>query len=593
MSELGEVKRKVAEFVAKGDTKKAITELEQAVKEFPREGSLLNKLGDLLIKVNRKNEALSAYEQGARVFKEETYFPNAIALCKKILRLETDRTTIYELLGELHKQLDQRGEAANYFLEYAERKMKDNDMDAVLVAYNTIKELVPNNPKILETISAIYEKVGKKEEGKELLREAHELEDKQEKLREKMTTEEPQAEVEKEIEEETEKVVEETEVVVKEEEVSGQGTEEAAVTDIPLDDFVSPEVAELLKDDVISAEEEKDVTETPDVLSEIDKTVELGELYLNLGSEEEAIDCFRSAANEAWGGKKYDQAFDLNKKIADLRPFDLRSRQHLVEIGKIKQDMNLQIEAMVDLAESLSRREAKSEARDLCKKIIELDPENAKAQEMFAALEQPQDYIDLGEVLRTEMEDEKKSDSIQGIEELISQFRREVFESIGEGDFRSRYDLGVAYKGMGLFQEAIEEFEIAAKDPELRLKSYEMIGSCFLERGNADDAIKILSAGLKITDRPAREYFGIHFLLGNCYEKMKKMKDAMQFYMNAYKIDKTVPDLVRKINDLKSKYVAEAKKRGKRIVTKQPVKAEPKSVRANKVRVKKSKITYL
>jgi tetratricopeptide (TPR) repeat protein len=592
MSELGEVKRKVAEFVAKGDTKKAITELEQAVKEFPREGSLLNKLGDLLIKVNRKNEALSAYEQGARVFKEETYFPNAIALCKKILRLETDRTTIYELLGELHKQLDQRGEAANYFLEYAERKMKDNDMDAVLVAYNTIKELVPNNPKILETISAIYEKVGKKEEGEELLREAHELEDKQEKLREKMTTDEPQAEVEKEIEEETEKVVEEAEAVV-EEEVSGQGTEEAAVTDIPLEDFVSPEVAELLKDNEISVEEEKDVTETPGVLSEIDKTVELGELYLNLGSEEEAIDCFRSAANEAWGSKKYDQAFDLNKKIADLRPFDLRSRQHLVEIGKIKQDMNLQIEAMVDLAESLSRREAKSEARDLCKKIIELDPENAKAQEMFAALEQPQDYIDLGEVLRTEMEDEKKSDSIQGIEELISQFRREVFESIGEGDFRSRYDLGVAYKGMGLFQEAIEEFEIAAKDPELRLKSYEMIGSCFLERGNADDAIKILSAGLKITDRPAREYFGIHFLLGNCYEKMKKMKDAMQFYMNAYKIDKTVPDLVRKINDLKSKYVAEAKKRGKRIVTKQPVKAEPKSVRASKVRVKKSKITYL
>lgn len=319
----------------------------------------------------------------------------------------------------------------------------------------------------------------------------------------------------------------------------------------------------------------------------------MGELYLNLGSEEEAIDCFRSAANEAWGSKKYDQAFDLNKRIADLRPFDLRSRQHLVEIGKIKQDMDLQIDAMVDLAESLSRREAKSEARDLCKKILELDPENAKAQEMSATLEQPQDYIDLGEVLRTEMEDEKKSDSIQGIEELISQFRREVFESIGEGDFRSRYDLGVAYKGMGLFQEAIEEFEIAAKDPELRLKSYEMIGSCFLERGKADDAIKILSAGLKITDRPAREYFGIHFLLGNCYEKMKKMKDALQFYMNAYKIDKTIPDLIRKINDLKNKYIAETKKKGKRIVTKPPVKAEPKSVSASKVRAKKSKITYL
>ncbi|MGB3341469.1 MAG: tetratricopeptide repeat protein [bacterium] len=587
MSELGEVKRKVAEFVAKGDTEKAITELEQAVKEFPKEGSLFNKLGDLLIKLNRKDDALTIYEQGARVFKEETYFPNAIALCKKILRLEKNRAAIYGLLGELHKQLDQRGEAANYFLEYAERKMKDNDLDAALEAYNTIKELVPNNPKILETISAIYEKVGKKEEGKELLKEAHELEDKQEKMREKIIADEAKAApVEKPKEEVTQEPEEATE------EIKEEAVEEKE--DIPLEDFVSPEVAELLKDDAISAEEDEVAADEASVdLSEIDKTIELGELYLNLGSEEEAIDCFRSAANESWGNKDFDTACTLNRKIADLRPFDLRSRQHLVEIGKIKKDLDMQIEAMVDLAESLNRRDAKSEARDLCNKILELDPENVKAQEMSATFEPPKGFIDLGEVLRTELEDEQKSDSIQSIESLVSQFRREVFESIGEGDFRSRYDLGVAYKGMGLFQEAIEEFEIAAKDPELRLKAYEMIGSCFLDRGKAEDAVKILTAGLKIINRPPHEYFGIHFLLGNCFEKMKRMKEALQYYMNAYKIDKTVPDLTHKINELKERYLAAAKKQGKEPVASPSSKVQPKTIKKDKVRAKKSKITYL
>ncbi len=587
MSELGEVKRKVAEFVAKGDTEKAITELEQAVKEFPKEGSLFNKLGDLLIKVNRKDDALRIYEQGARVFKEETYFPNAIALCKKILRLEKNRAAIYELLGELHKQLDQRGEAANYFLEYAERKMKDNDLDAALKAYHTIKELVPNNPKILATISAIYEKVGKKEEGEELRKEAHELEDKQEKLRKKIITDEVEAPSEEKTEEQP---TQEPEEAISEKEEEAVEEKE----DIPLEDFVSPEVAELLKDEAISVEEDEVAAgEVPVELSEIDKTIELGELYLNLGSEEEAIDCFRSAANESWGNKDYDKAYTLNRKIADLRPFDLRSRQHLVEIGKIKKDLDMQIEAMVDLAESLSRRDAKSEARDLCKKILELDPDNAKAQEMSAAFEQPKDFIDLGEVLRTELEDEEKSDSIQSIEGLVSQFRREVFESIGEGDFRSRYDLGVAYKGMGLFQEAIEEFEIAAKDPELRLKAYEMIGSCFLDRGKAEDAIKILTAGLKITNRPPHEYFGIHFLLGNCFENMKRMKNALQSYMNAYKIDKTVPELTRKINELKEQYLAATKKTSKKPVTSPPSQEKSEVIKKDKVRAKKSKITYL
>jgi len=592
MSELGEVKRKVAEFVAKGDTEKAIAELEQAVKEFPKEGSLFNKLGDLLIKVNRKDDALSIYEQGARVFKEETYFPNAIALCKKILRLEKNRATIYGLLGDLHKQLDQRGEAANYFLEYAERKMKDNDLDAALEAYNTIKELVPNNPKILETISAIYEKLGKKKEGKEFLKEAHELEEKQVKMREKIIGDEVKAEPPvEEVAKKPEEAPEEVKAKV-EEEVKEEVAEEKE--DIPLEDFVSPEVAELLKDEAISEEEDKAAAEEASVeLSEIDKTIELGELYLNLGSEEEAIDCFRSAANESWGKKDYDKAYTLNRKIAELRPFDLRSRQHLVEIGKIKKDLDMQVDAMVDLAESLNRRDAKSESRDLCKKILELDPENVKAQEMFASFDQPKDFIDLGEVLRTELEDEQKADSIQSIEGLVSQFRREVFESIGEGDFRSRYDLGVAYKGMGLFQEAIEEFEIAAKDPELRLKAYEMIGSCFLDRGKAEDAVKILTAGLKITNRPAHEYFGIHFLLGNCFEKMNRMKDALKSYMNAYKVDKTVPDLTRKINELKEQYLAATKKQGKRPASKPSPKTKPETIKQEQIRAKKSKITYL
>lgn len=619
MSELGEVKRKVAEYEAKGDAKKAIAELEKAVQEFTTEGSLFNKLGDLYIKVNRKDEALDIYEKGARVFKEETYFPNAIALCKKILRLNKDRSNVYGLLGELHKELDQRGEAANYFLEYAERKMKENDLEAALSTYDTIKELVPNSPKILETISAIYEKVGKKEEGAEILKEAHKLESKQEKLRETMitkveeekdeeeaTTEEKVEEkvaVEEKIEEEiaVEEKVEEKTVVeekveepVAEEEVETE--KEKVEEDIPLEDFVSPEVAELLKDDErISTEEEVAIETPPEELSDVDKTVELGELYLNLGSEEEAIDCFRNAADEALETKAYDKALSLNKQIAELRPFDLKSRQHLVEIAKIKKDKNLEIESLLDLAASLNRREAKSEARAIYNKILEIDPKNTTAQEMIAAFEQPKDFIDLGEVLRSELQEEQKSDSLQSIEGLISEFRREVFESIGEGDFRSRYDLGVAYKGMGLYQEAIEEFEMAAKDPELKLKALEMIGSCFLERDKTEDAIRVLNEGLKITNHPPREYFGIHFLLAGCYEKQNKMKEALKSYMAAWKIDKTVPDLAGKINELKNKYLAVTRKKGEKVVSKKTAKKkpQPKTVKHSKISAKKSKITYL
>ncbi|KPK72319.1 hypothetical protein AMJ87_05150 [candidate division WOR_3 bacterium SM23_60] len=630
MAQLGEVKRKVAELEAKGDIKKAVAELESAIEEFSAEGSLYNKLGDLYLKINRKNRALKIYEKGARVFKDETYFPNAIALCKKILRLDKERAQVYELLGHLHKELDQRGEAANYFLEYAERKMKENDMDTVLETYNIIKELVPNNPKILETISAIYEKVGKKEEGEELRKEAKEIESKQGKLRETIeqkSTPEVAPEESKEGEEvtHTEEVPEapvveppvaeapsgppeeaKPEVVTEGQpqdvqEAAKHGhpgaTEETAGEPAPapeptdetsVEDRVSPEVEERIEeteDDIVTKEF---TSEASAELSEIDKTIELGELYLNLGSEDEAVDCFRSAANEVWEKRDYDKALMLNKKIAELRPFDLRSRQHLVEIAEIIDDKELHIQAMLDLAESLRRRERKSEAQDLYKKVLRLDSENSIAKEMLAVSEPPKDFIDLGEVLRTTLDEEKRPEELQTIEGLVSQFRREVFESIGESDFRSRYDLGVAYKGMGLYQEAIEEFEIAAKDPDLKLKAMEMLGSCFMERGRMDDAMRVLYDGLHVTNRPRLEYFGLHFLLGQCYEQRKNIKQALQHYVDAYQIDKTVPELTLKINHLKKTLEAQLKQKKK--PAPKSGKAPPKT---DKAQTKKSKITYL
>jgi tetratricopeptide (TPR) repeat protein len=264
----------------------------------------------------------------------------------------------------------------------------------------------------------------------------------------------------------------------------------------------------------------------------------------------------------------------------------------MIEIAQTMGDTGLHIQALLDLAESLNRREVKSEARDVYKQVLEIDPENVTAQEMLAAIEEPKDFIDLGAVLRTEIADDHRPGVPQSMQDLISQFRQEVFESIGEGDHHSRYDLGVAYKGMGLYQEAIEEFEIAAKDVTLKLKALEMISSCFLERGKIDDAVRTLEEGLKVTSRPKREFFGIHFLLGQCYEKKKQMREALKQYLAAYRIDKSVPDLTHRMNELKRKLEAELKKKRKKTARK---KTEAKKAKSGveKIEAKKSKITYL
>jgi len=576
MADLVDVKRKIAELEAKGAIEDAIAELETAINEFPKEGSLYNKLGDLYVKANRQKNALKTYEKGARVFKDETYYPNAIALCKKILRFDKNRTEIYGLLGELHKELDQRGEAANYLLEYADRKRKADDLDTALKTYDTIKELVPNNPRILKTISAIYEQVGQKDRGSELLEEAKEIETKHEKFKETILEEKEkiereaqktspteQGEVRAKEEEAVKEEVAEVEEPVVTEEVQERVDESAEKEKISIEDIVSPEVAELLKDE----ERPSAGLDVAASLSEIDKTIELGELYLKLDSTEEAIDCFRDAEQDAWQ----------------------KSRQHLVEIARTRDDDELKVAYMLELAEALSRREAKSEAQKVYRDVLKIDPDNAVAKERYVPPEKTAATVDLGEVLRIE-QSEARAETIQSIEELVSEFRREVFESIGEGDFRSHYDLGVAYKGMGLYQEAIEEFEIAAKDEGLRLKALEMTGSCYLEYDKIDDAIRVLNEGLTAEGHDDQEYFGIYFLLGNCHEKKADLKNALKAYVDAYNIDKKVPALNQKILQLKQKVTDALKKRRK---SASGDKLEDKSSSDSSKADKKSKITYL
>ncbi len=670
--DLNDTKRKIAELEAKGDIPKAIAELEKAITSFPNDGSLFNKLGDLYLKMNKNKEAMDAYEKGVIVFRDETYFPNAIALCKKILRIDKERTEIYRYLGELHKELDQKGEAATYFLEYADQMIKQNKLETALEIYTKIKELTPNNPRIVTRIAEIhkllkhdneaavlykeaaeiYKDQGKLKEAKEIEKEVVKPAPKVEikpkpkidiaetekvsletlvspeiaKLLEAEVSEEKKTEVEKETVEPTataETEVETPVVTTEEEEKKEEkvGVEEEKKT--PVEEPISKlsdqepvsavieekaevkEVVEEAKEEVkaeatITSEEKKIEEKTEETKVEapvqaereevveqvqtIDGMLELANLYRNLGNMDEAYECYRMASEEAFNNKDWDKALMVFKKIVEFRPFDLRSRQKMIEIARYTKNKELEIESTLELADTLLRREAKSQAISLYKKVLTLDPDNNQAKEKLAMYEEPakEEYIDLGAILKAEVEEETTTPtSLQNIRDLLSEFRKEVFESIGEGDYHSHYDLGVAYKGMGLYTEAIEEFHIAAKDRNLALKAFEMIGACLIEKDKIDDAITVMEAGLRIPDHKPVEYFGLYYLLAQAYESKGNVNKAVQLYTKAYSLDPSVKEVKVKIEGLKHQ-VAERKpvdvKEVKESETTQP---------------KKSRITYL
>jgi len=77
-------------------------------------------------------------------------------------------------------------------------------------------------------------------------------------------------------------------------------------------------------------------------------------------------------------------------------------------------------------------------------------------------------------------------------------------------DARSHYDLGLAFKEMGLYDEAINEFRKASSDSDRRMACLIMQGACLRERGEYDTAINMLNTllkpGLSLEDSSAAKY---------------------------------------------------------------------------------------
>ena len=70
---------------------------------------------------------------------------------------------------------------------------------------------------------------------------------------------------------------------------------------------------------------------------------------------------------------------------------------------------------------------------------------------------------------------------------LLQEFQRGV-ETQLDGDAQGHYDLGMAYREMGLHEQAIQAFHIAVREPLLAGRAHEMIGRCQADRGAHDDA---------------------------------------------------------------------------------------------------------
>jgi hypothetical protein len=139
-----------------------------------------------------------------------------------------------------------------------------------------------------------------------------------------------------------------------------------------------------------------------------------------------------------------------------------------------------------------------------------------------------------------------------GLADIFKEFKKGVDKQLGKEDYDTRYNLGIAYKEMGLIDEAIAEFQLAAKDEARLLECASMLGICFLEKGMPKLAMKWFERGLKAPGRTEDEYAALRYDLATAHEAAGDVDRALALFTDLYGQDANFRDVATKVRDLRA-----------------------------------------
>jgi tetratricopeptide (TPR) repeat protein len=273
---------------------------------------------------------------------------------------------------------------------------------------------------------------------------------------------------------------------------------------------------------------------------------------------------------------RYGDALDAVGELLGFRPNDAALLQKQVEYAFRSGDRARLAPAYIALGEHLMAAGDENKGRAVFQRVLEIDPQNERA---LAAVQPPKhaapetpaapaapadDYIDLGALIMDDEpqgfttrfvveEKEPTGDEDRDFAEMLQHFRQKVSENIEVEDSSSHYDLGVAFKEMGLIDEAIAEFQVALRGGANPLATLELLGQCFVEKGQYAVASRVLDRALRITGAADAELIGVLYQLGRSEEAMGNAGPARDYYERVLAIDIRFRDTSRRLDSLRAK----------------------------------------
>lgn len=248
---------------------------------------------------------------------------------------------------------------------------------------------------------------------------------------------------------------------------------------------------------------------------------------------------------------------ELSQEVLEPTPEQLAELDFLLDQGLLAQAK----ETYQRLASTFP---ASTSLADRAQRLAELSAApvaqvEEKAEELFA---EEQGFFDLAAELEKELEEEEEKQMVatargegsgeESIEELFRQFQKGVAEQLGEEDYTTHFDLGLAYREMGLLDEAIGEFQYALKSSDLYLDALTLIGSCYLDKGLPEEAASWFEKGLATPGLSPEAELGLRYELARALETAGNVHAALAHYAEVLAVNPAYRDVVERVTRLRT-----------------------------------------
>jgi pilus assembly protein FimV len=155
-----------------------------------------------------------------------------------------------------------------------------------------------------------------------------------------------------------------------------------------------------------------------------------------------------------------------------------------------------------------------------------------------------------------------KFDAGAGVDlaDMFGELKHELEEDAAttDEDPETHYNLGVAFREMGLLDEAIGELQKVCQAVEQGhsfpqvMQTYTWLAQCFLDKGVPEAAIRWYEQALKLPELDAETRTALHYELATSYETAANKPAALTHFMEVYGSNIDYRDVSERIKALKS-----------------------------------------